>query len=137
MNDYGPEWYDDSWRGAKRGNWQQTLWSCQRMCVPRIPERMTWVLKYNKEFTLQIGASSDCANICSRATFHAREKSAFTRPWSTQSCSTAVRRGCWPKERRINCLNLRGRFSERLCILARHFGYLARQMQFSPTKSHF
>jgi hypothetical protein len=31
---------------------------------------------------MQIGASSDCANICSRATFHARPNSSFTRPWS-------------------------------------------------------
>jgi hypothetical protein len=28
---------------------------------------------YNEESRLQIGASSDCANICSRATFHARQ----------------------------------------------------------------
>jgi hypothetical protein len=60
---------------------------------------MTWVWKYNEESRLQIGASSDCAKLCSRATFHARQNSPFTRPWSTQSCSTAVRRGCWPKER--------------------------------------
>jgi hypothetical protein len=36
-------------------------------------------LKYNAESRLQIGASSDCANICSRATFHARQNSPFTR----------------------------------------------------------
>jgi hypothetical protein len=29
--------------------------------------------------SVQIGASSDCTNICSRATFHARKKSPFTR----------------------------------------------------------
>jgi hypothetical protein len=30
--------------------------------------------------TLQIGASLDCANICSRATIHARQNSPVTRP---------------------------------------------------------
>jgi hypothetical protein len=35
----GPEWLlDDSWRGAKRGNWRQTLWSRQRIFVSRIPD---------------------------------------------------------------------------------------------------
>jgi hypothetical protein len=32
------QWQDDSWRGAKRGNWRQTLWSRQRICVLRIPD---------------------------------------------------------------------------------------------------
>jgi hypothetical protein len=36
-------------------------------------------VKYNEESRLQIAASSDCANICSRATFHARPNSPFTR----------------------------------------------------------
>jgi hypothetical protein len=36
--------------------------------------------KYNEESRLQIGASLDSANICSRATFHARQNSPFTRP---------------------------------------------------------
>jgi hypothetical protein len=74
---------------------------------------MMWVWKYNEESRLQIEASLDCANICSRAPFHARQNSPFTRPWTSQSFSTAVRRGCWPKGRRTNCLYLRGRFSER------------------------
>jgi hypothetical protein len=39
---------------------------------------MSW--RYNKKSRLQIGASSDCANICRRATFHARQNSPFTRP---------------------------------------------------------
>jgi hypothetical protein len=63
-------------------------------CVPRIPDDTN---EYNAESRLQIGASSDWANICSRATFHARQNSPFTRSWCAQSCSTAVRRGCWPK----------------------------------------
>jgi hypothetical protein len=41
-----------------------------------------------------VGASSDCPNICSRATFHARQNSPFTKPSFAQSCSTAVSRGC-------------------------------------------
>jgi hypothetical protein len=36
--------------------------------------------KYNEESRLQIGASSDCASICGRATFHARQNQPFTRP---------------------------------------------------------
>jgi hypothetical protein len=36
-------------------------------------------MKYNQESRLQIGVSSDCANICSRATFQARQNSPFTR----------------------------------------------------------
>jgi hypothetical protein len=36
--------------------------------------------KYNEKSRLQIGASSDCAKICSRATFHAMQNSPFTRP---------------------------------------------------------
>jgi hypothetical protein len=51
---------------------------------------LTWVWKYNEESRLQIVAFSDCANIWSRATFHARPNSPFTRPWSAQSCSTDV-----------------------------------------------
>jgi hypothetical protein len=74
---------------------------------------MTWVWKYSKESRLQTGASSDCENICGRATFHARQNSLFTRSWSVQSCSTAVKRGCWPKKRSANCSYLRGRLSER------------------------
>jgi hypothetical protein len=35
---------------------------------------------YNEESILLIGASSDCTNICSRATLHARPNSPFTRP---------------------------------------------------------
>jgi hypothetical protein len=73
---------------------------------------MTWVWKYNKESRLQIGASSDYANICSRATFHARQNSPFTRPWSAQSYSATGRPGCWPKGRKTNCSYLRGRFSK-------------------------
>jgi hypothetical protein len=80
---------------------------------------MTWVWKYNEESRLQIGASSDCANICSRATFHARPNSPFTRPWSAQFCS-------WPKGRRTNCSYLRGRFSEQYA--ARKF-YLQEEIQ--------
>jgi hypothetical protein len=61
---------------------------------------MTWVWKkYNEESS-------------SRASFHARQNSLFTRPWFGQSCSLAVRRGCWPKGRRTNCSYLRERFSE-------------------------
>jgi hypothetical protein len=74
---------------------------------------MTWVWKYNEESRLQIGASSECANICSRVTFNARQNSPFTRPWSAQSCSTAVRRGVRPNGRRTNCSYLRRKFSER------------------------
>jgi hypothetical protein len=37
-------------------------------------------LEIQRESRLQIGASSDCANTCSRATFHARQNSPFTRP---------------------------------------------------------
>jgi hypothetical protein len=74
---------------------------------------MTWVWKYNEESRLQIGTSLDCACICSRATLHFRQNLPFTRPWSTQSCSTAVRRGCWPKGRRTNFSYLRESFSER------------------------
>jgi hypothetical protein len=48
----------------------------------------------------------------SSRTFHARQNSPCTRPWSTQSCSTSVKRGCWPKGRRTNCSYLRVRFSE-------------------------
>jgi hypothetical protein len=54
-----------------------------------------WKLSYDESIVwnyseeMQIGASSDCANICSRATFHARQNLPFTRPWSAQSCSTA------------------------------------------------
>jgi hypothetical protein len=36
--------------------------------------------KYNEKSRMQIGASSDCANICSRATFDVRQNSPFTRP---------------------------------------------------------
>jgi hypothetical protein len=61
---------------------------------------MTWVWKYNEKSRLQIGASSNCANISGHATFHARKNSPSTRPWSAQFCSTAVKRGCWPKGRR-------------------------------------
>jgi hypothetical protein len=32
------------------------------------------------DVSLEIGASSDCANICGRATFHSRQNSLFTRP---------------------------------------------------------
>jgi hypothetical protein len=35
------------------------------------------------------------------------------KPWSVQSCSTAVRRRWRPKGRRTNCSYLRGRFSKR------------------------
>jgi hypothetical protein len=63
-------------------------------------QRITWVWKYNKESRLQIDASSDCANICGRATFHARHNSPFTRPWSAQSCSTAVREEGFPNDMR-------------------------------------
>jgi hypothetical protein len=41
---------------------------------------MTRVWKYNEESRLHRGASSDCANICSRAIFHARQNSPFRRP---------------------------------------------------------
>jgi hypothetical protein len=93
------------WRSKVRTSCTNESTSKPGICVPRIPDdqQMTWVWKYNEESRLQIGASSNCANICSRATFHARQNSPIIRPWSAQSCSTAVRRGCWPKERRTNC----------------------------------
>jgi hypothetical protein len=78
------------------------------------PAKFTTKKHNYTQLHLKIGVSSDCANICSRATFHARQNSPFTRPWSAQSCSTAVRRGYWPKGRRTNCSYLRKPpFSER------------------------
>jgi hypothetical protein len=57
---------NDSRHEAKRGNWRQTLSSCQRICVPTNDVSMEIQRRI-----LQIGASSDCANICGRVTFHA------------------------------------------------------------------
>jgi hypothetical protein len=71
------------------------------------PNWKPWFFKLSSKFSII------WINICSRASFHARQNSPFTRPWSAQSCSTALRRGCWPKGRRTNCSYLRGRFSGR------------------------
>jgi hypothetical protein len=71
------------------------------------------VWRYRGESRLQINASSDCANNCSRSIFHVQKNSLSTRPWSVWSCCMAVRHGCWPKGRRTNFLWLRGRCSER------------------------
>jgi hypothetical protein len=53
---------------------------------------ITYYIQRRIQTRLQIGASSDCANICSRTTFHARQNSPFAGPLSAQSCSTAVKR---------------------------------------------
>jgi hypothetical protein len=103
---------DDSWLGAKLGYWQQTLEFVKEFVY------LGSLMLSTNDVSLEIQQRTQTANkcffgsICSRANFHAIQNSPFTRPWSAQSCCTAVRRGFWPKGRRTNCSYLRGRFSE-------------------------
>jgi hypothetical protein len=87
MYDCGTEWYDDSWRGAKRGNWRQTLWSRQRICVPRT------LMTPTNDVSLEIQRKMQTANKCffglrkhlQSSHFSRQTKFTIHKPWSAQS----------------------------------------------------
>jgi hypothetical protein len=73
---------NDSWRGAKRGIGDKHFEVVKEFVyLGSLMTQTIWI--YNEESRLQVGASSDCANIYGRATFDARQNLPFTRPCET------------------------------------------------------
>jgi hypothetical protein len=94
--------------------WDVWVWLCHS-------RKWLWHLSYSAcgnhtlrvEITPYVNKSHSCVLKSHFAFRNYNRACVHNRPWSAQSCSTAVRRECWPKGRRTNCSHSRERFSER------------------------